>query len=340
VTPSNINIIEFCNKIADDQLSLEEIKRNIISGVFTLDEIYHNINDSKLSMENLDIIMSYLNFNILFEFYNFNDFPQLLPKRTDIYVLGNYESGKSTFLSNLFSYINNQGLCIEHTHNLIGNLYKDKLQFCFNHGFFPNEGIHFGVNYICCDLLNIQDHNQVHPLNIIEFNYQKIDLATHINNCFDPNSNAKQFLKNDNSKILLFFIEYSQNQEKIINDSQNLNRLLQRLEQFGILARTTNINIVITKCDLFPAHIDPMEFAVTYINQNYLSFITDCKSISNYYNGDLKIKVFPFSVGKLSFKSSFINEKNYSWTKKILDEIFSTSFYKKRTTSFFSRFFK
>ena len=340
MTPSNKNIIEFCNKIADNQLTLDEIKLIILNGIYSLDEIEKCISVSNLSMENLDVIKSYLNFNILFEFYNFNDFPQLLPKRTDIYVLGNYESGKSTFLSNLFSYINNHGLCIEHTHNLIGNLYKDKLQFCFNHGFFPNEGIHFGVNYICCDLLNIQDHNQVHPLNIIEFNYQKIDLATHINNCFDPNSNAKQFLKNDNSKILLFFIEYSQNLEKIVDNSQNLVRLLQRLKQFGILVRTTNINIVITKCDLFPAHEDPMEFAVTFINQNYLSFITDCKSISTYYNRDLKIKVFPFSLGELAFNSTYIKTKNNLWPKMIVDEIFSTTFYKKRTTSFFYRFFK
>ncbi len=327
MTPSKINIIEFCNKIADNQLTLDEIKLQILNGIYSLDEIEKCISGSNLSMENLDVIKSYLNFNLPLDFYEFRDLSPLLQDRTDIYVLGNNNSGKSTFLASLFSYMNRSGLIYRNINSLAGLSNTNNLIHGFDFGFFPQEGVS-GVNYICCDLLNIQDHNQVHPLNIIEFNYQKINLNTHVNYLIDPNSNAKQFLKNDNSKILLFFIEYSQNQEKIINDSQNLNRLLQRLEQFGILARTTNINMVITKCDLFPTHIDPMEFAVTFINQNYLSFITACKSISNYYNGDLKIKVFPFSVGKLSIKSSFINEKKYSWTKKILDEIFSSSLHK------------
>jgi GTPase SAR1 family protein len=340
MTPSILNTIEFCNEIADDQLTLDEIKLKILHGIYSLDEIEKCISVSNLNIEVLEVIKRYLYFNnVRLEFYDFRDLPPLLQDRTDIYVLGNQNSGKSTFLASLFSYVNRMGLLYENTHSLAGTIYKNNLQTGYDFGFFPPEGFS-GVNYICCDLENPEDINKVHPLNIIEFNYQKINLDTHVNNFFDPNSEAKQFLKNDNSKILLFFIEYSQNLEKIVDNSQNLVRLLQRLKQFGILERTTNINIVITKCDLFPAHEDPMEFAVTFINQNYLSFITDCKSISTYYNRDLKIKVFPFSLGELAFNSTYIKTKNNLWPKMIVDEIFSTTFYKKRTTSFFSRFFK
>ena len=335
MTPSILNTIEFCNEIADDQLTLDEIKLKILHGIYSLDEIEKCISISNLNIENLEVIKRYLYFNNRLEFYDFRDLPPLLQDRTDIYVLGNWNSGKSSFLASLFSYVNRIGLLYENTHSLVGTMYKNNLQIGYNFGFFPQEGFS-GVNYICCDLEKPDDTNHFHPLNILEIGAHVINRSNeHI---ISKDIERNRFLKNNNSKIIFFIIDFNEIQDKNLN-CENLILLLSSIEEVTI-KHTTNINLIISKCDLFPEDEDPTEFAAKYLEENYLSFINLLRSLKVKYKNEFIIKIFPFSVGELAFNSTYIKTKNNLWPKMIVDEIFSTTFYKKRTTSFFSRFFK
>jgi hypothetical protein len=327
MTPSNLEIIEFCNKIADDQLTLDEIRVKILNGIYTLDEIEECIRDSNLSRETFEIIKRYLNFNVPLDYYDFKDYTPLLHDRTDIYVLGNWNSGKSTFLASLFSYLNRNGLLHENAHSLAGTHYKNNLQFGFDLGFFPQEGFS-GVNYICCDIVK-PINNQVHPLNIIEIRASASDYSLELIN----------FLKNNNPKILFFIIDFNEKRDYNYNHCGNLISLLSRIKEVT-LQHTTSINLIITKCDLFPKGEDPILFATKYLDKNYLSLMYCFKEIQSKYMCEFRIKVFPYSVGELSLNSTYIKDRNNFWPKMIIDEIVSTTFYKKKSTGFFSRFFK
>jgi hypothetical protein len=317
VTPSNINIIKFCNKIADNQLTLDEIKLQILNGIYSLDEIEECISESKLSIEILEAIKSYINFNLPLDFYEFRDLSPLLQDRTDIYVLGNNNSGKSTFLASLFSYMNRSGLIYRNINSLAGLSYTNNLIHGFDFGFFPQEGVS-GVNYICLDLVQPYHTNHFHPLNIIEIGEHAINRAKeHI------------YLKNNNPKILFFIIDFNENHDKNLYHCENLIRLLSRIEEVT-LKQTTNINLIISKCDLFPKDVDPTELATKYLMDNYLTFINQLKFLQSKYKGDFRIKAFPYSVGELSINSTFIKTRNDVWPKMIVDEIFSTTFYKKK----------
>jgi hypothetical protein len=176
VTSRKTEIIDICNRIADDRITLDEIKLKILNGIYSLDEIVECFSESKLSIEILEAIKSYINFNLPLDFYEFRDLSPLLQDRTDIYVLGNNNSGKSTFLASLFSYMNRSGLIYRNINSLAGLSYTNNLIYGFDFGFFPQEGVS-GVNYICFDLVQPYHTNHFHPLNIIEIGEHAINRA-------------------------------------------------------------------------------------------------------------------------------------------------------------------
>ena len=338
-------IIDFCNQIADNQKGLEEIKISILNGIFTLDDMAQNLQNSKLTPDLFNKIGYYISGKKQVEFYLWKDLPPLLSDRTDIYFFGQPASGKSCILANMFSYIDKQGLIIENTHSLIGTQYKNTIQYEYDLGYLPERTVASsdGVNYITFELTDPINSGQHHPLNFIEMSGELFDQAT-MGGVSDNNLNAKNYLNNNNRKILFFVVDYDRHVQNSINPDGNTPQgskmltILSLLDQFGTFKNTDGIYILVSKADLFPAGVDAVKYAGDFLNENYMSFINNCKNIKQKYRGEFEIKAYPYSIGNLTLKSSYVYERDYTWAKKMIEEIVAKAF-SNRSRGFIGRFF-
>ena len=326
-------IIDFCNQIADNQKGLEEIKISILNGIFTLEDMAQNLQNSRLTPDLFNKIGYYISGKKQVEFYLWNDLPPLLNDRTDIYFFGQPASGKSCILANMFSYIDKQGLIIENTHSLIGTQYKNTIQYEYDLGYLPERTMASsdGVNYITFELTDPNNSGQQHPLNFIEMSGELFDQAT-MGGVSDNNLNAKNYLNNNNRKILFFVVDYDRHVQNSINPDGNTPQgakmltILSLLDQFGTFKNTDGIYILVSKADLFPAGVDAVKFAGDFLNENYMSFINNCKNIKQKYKGEFEIKAYPYSIGNLTLKSTYVYERDYTWAKKMIEEIVAKAF--------------
>jgi len=326
-------IIDFCNQIADNQKGLEEIKISILNGIFTLEDMAQNLQNSRLTPDLFNKIGYYISGKKQVEFYLWNDLPPLLNDRTDIYFFGQPASGKSCILANMFSYIDKQGLIIENTHSLIGTQYKNTIQYEYDLGYLPERTVASsdGVNYITFELTDPINSGQQHPLNFIEMSGELFDQAT-MGGVSDNNLNAKNYLNNNNRKILFFVVDYDRHVQNSINPDGNTPQgakmltILSLLDQFGTFKNTDGIYILVSKADLFPAGVDAVKYAGDFLNENYMSFINNCKNIKKKYKGEFEIKAYPYSIGNLTLKSTYVYERDYTWAKKMIEEIVAKAF--------------
>ena len=344
---NNVNrkqqIIDFCNQIADNQKNLEEIKISIINNLVSLEEIEQNLHESRLSPEICNKIRYYITGKRQIDFYLWKDLPPLLNDRTDIYFFGQPASGKSCILANFFSYINKYGLFIENAHSIIGVNYKNLIQSEYDLGYLP-ERTGEGVNYITFDLIDPNNSNDKYPLNFIEMSGELFDQAT-TNKISENNLNAKNYLNNDNRKLLFFVIDYDRHVQSIMTpdgstpQGNKMVAILSLLDEFGAFEKTDGIYILVSKADLFPPGIDPTKFASDWLNENYLAFINNCKHLKEKYKKEISITAYPYSIGNLTLKSSYVYERDYKWASKMVEEIVSKAFFNKSKGGWFG-FFK
>jgi hypothetical protein len=327
-------VVDFCNRIYNDEIGLDEIKIKIQNGFFTMEEIDKYFNESLLSNDILDKIKYFIFNKKEILFYEWKDLPQIQANRTDVYFFGQPQSGKSCILANFFSYLHKKGLLIENPHCLIGTKYKNTIYNEFNLGFLPPSTLDVadGVNYIPFELLNPKTENREHPLNLIEMSGELFNKAADegINN---DNLNSKQYLSNNNRKIIFFVIDY----DKHIKNKQNpdgsapqepkMVLTLALLEQFGTFNQTDEVIILVSKADLFPENQDPLIFSSDFIEDNYATFLSNLKRFKKQYKEEFKIKIFPFSIGKLMLKKTYVYEPNYFYTEHIVNELLSNTKY-------------
>ena len=204
--------------------------------------------------------------------------------------------------------------------------------------FFSNE-----LNYITFELTDPINSGQHHPLNFIEMSGELFDQAT-MGGVSDNNLNAKNYLNNNNRKILFFVVDYDRHVQNSINPDGNTPQgskmltILSLLDQFGTFKNTDGIYILVSKADLFPAGVDAVKYAGDFLNENYMSFINNCKNIKQKYRGEFEIKAYPYSIGNLTLKSSYVYERDYTWAKKMIEEIVAKAF-SNRSRGFIGRFF-
>jgi hypothetical protein len=329
-------VINYCNEIADNRKSLLDIKSDVINGKITLEQMSDNLPDTRLTQEIVNKIKYFIQNKKSVEFYLWNNLPPLLPNRTDIYFFGQPASGKSCILANMFSYINKKGLIIENTHSLIGTHYKNTIQHEYDLGFLPErtDASSDGVNYIPFELLDPENLKDQHPLNFIEMSGELFDNAS-MGGVSDNNLNAKNYLNNSNRKLLFFVVDYDHHVQDLINPDGNtpqgskMLNVLALLDQFGTFKHTDGIYLLVSKADLFPYGVDSTEFASDFLHENYMAFIRNCINIKQKYKGEFQITIYPYSIGNLSLKSSFVYEPDDNWASKIVEEIVSKSFYNK-----------
>jgi hypothetical protein len=94
--------------------------------------------------------------------------------------------------------------------------------------------------------------------------------------------------------------------------------ILSLLDQFGTFKQTDGIYILVSKADLFPPGVDPVQYAGDFLNSNYMAFINNCKNIKQKYKGEFEIKAYPYSIGNLTLKSTYVYERDYTWAKKMI----------------------
>jgi hypothetical protein len=79
------------------------------------------------------------------------------------------------------------------------------------------------------------------------------------------------------------------------------------------------------------------EIALEFLNDEFLNLINNCKAVREETKNQFKIKILPFSIGKVAFETIF-DSYDQSYSSNILSEIIDDSFVVKggRWTKFFS----
>ena len=98
----------------------------------------------------------------------------------------------------------------------------------------------------------------------------------------------KDYLDNENGKILIFVINYfGDNRIKCLDQDQHLQEILALLKKFNILRRTEAVYLILTKADLFPDQ-NKQKYCDEYLNQYY-------NNDANFFKGldQILIKVLP-----------------------------------------------
>jgi hypothetical protein len=291
---------QICNDIEAGKYSAAVIKSMLLEGHIAKSDLQFN---TSLDDALIEKILSYdppkINFN------SWKDLPPLESKRTDVYFFGQPGSGKSCVLASLFYYLEKNGLMQVNLTNQAGALYRAKLKDDFEFGVLPPSTAVDGVNYIALDVRDGEDRNRWHPLNFIEMSGENFNSAFEegINS---SNINQRNYLTNDNRKIIFFVIDYNAHLQGRIGEysqSSMMVNVLELLDLSNILGQTEAIYILLTKTDLFPQGINRLEYSKEFLEANYNNFIQNCKDKQYKYRkkNEIALAVFPYSIGDVKF---------------------------------------
>jgi hypothetical protein len=147
------------------------------------------------------------------------------------------------------------------------------------------------------------------------FYYKNAGLQLPTQSHEDTFNSLNSFLKSNNRKIHFFFIDYDKDNRPDGNGITQANYLSAASTYFennDVFNKSTDaVYIVLTKSDLMldqngmaiNDYNQRVNFAKTYLQSNYISFINTIKNSCKKYsiNGG-KLEVEPFSLGKVYFK--------------------------------------
>ena len=330
-------IKELCAQIENDELDVFQIRELILEGIISAEQLkeYTSMTD-----DIIDRIIYYNKEETPFD--DWENLPQLEKNRTDIFFFGQPGSGKSCVLGSLFHSFDKKGLLIENMSNIVGTRYRNQLKDEFNYGILPDSTAEDGVNYMPLELRNIESPDQKHPLNFVEMSGELFEKAYQSGiDALHPK--IIEYLSNSNRKILFFVIDYDTHKrsKKIsfgANQSSKLTSVLELLDNYGTLSKTDAVYILVTKSDLFPDDVDSREYAKQFMELENLNFTNNLKEKKERYSNSNKfsITVFPYSIGKVKFKSLVV-EKDLSGAEFVTRAIQKHAFIT-RKKSFLKRY--
>lgn len=296
-----------------------EIRTEINNKIFTFDEL-------KTAGLKDDVINSLKHFcdkeNHMI-YYEIKDLPPMENDRMDVLFIGMPTSGKSTMLAGISSVADQSGIRIPETKNIAGSKYQNKLIYDLDAGVLP-EGTAMGsYNYIPLAFKNKENGNK-HPFNIIEVpgeNYVKMN----------EDGEANEFLnyleKTANQKILIFVIDAVKKGKQGLVYVNILNMFKSR----GILNKTDAIYLIVNKFDLLKDQeykndnrADEL-IAYDYLKENYLGLINNCIDARDEGNKKFKIKIMPYSIGRISH-CYILNNFNKQYSNTLLNHLMHDSF--------------
>lgn len=241
------------------------------------------------------------------KFYTWTDLPPLQENRTDLYFFGQPGSGKSCILGSLFVYAQRKHMMGENMHNPAGTLYRNQLIEEMNFGILPHSTIsdaEQGVNYIPIDLMD-PENGKVHPLNFIEMSGELFNRA-YEEGISQETLSAKNYLNNNNKKLLFFVIDYDRHQrvQSAAETSQlsMMSAVLEMLDNFGTLEKTDGIFIIVSKSDLFPNSQNRLDYGEKFLWEDYGMFLQNCITKQEKHHNRFQTVYFPYSIGKVELK--------------------------------------
>lgn len=333
------------NETYDLSAILEQIKNKEISAE-GLDRL---IKENKLSYDDLEkngidpkVIFSLKFFGsnqAITRFYGIKDLPEMEEGRTDVYMVGMAASGKSTMLSGIFKYVNDQGIFLPDPFNQNGNAYMEQLKRQLDYGVLPVGTAQGSYNYIATSFKD--QFGKKHPFNIVEVpgeNYQRM-FSEGMNSDTDYIRDFVNYIKNRNKKILVFVIDSVAQLQRFTNialfgnldQSIAYNNILAMFREHKILDRTDAIYFVVNKFDVlkneryaFDERPDE-NLALEFIEQEFASLLSASREARENSKNKFKIKAIPFSIGEVVLDKLLKNFDNTN-SKAIVDNLLEDSF--------------
>ncbi len=324
---------------------IEQIKNNEIAA----EKLDRLIKENKLSYEDLEIngIDPKVIFSLKFfgsnqaitRFYGIKDLPVMEEGRTDVYMVGMAASGKSTMLSGIFKYVNDQGIFLPDTYNQNGNAYMEQLKRQLDYGVLPVGTAKGTYNYIATSFKD--QSGKKHPFNIVEVpgeNYQRM-FSEGMNSETDYIRDFVDYIKNRNKKILVFVIDSVAQLQRFTNtelfgnldQSIAYNNILAMFREHKILDRTDAIYFVVNKFDVlkneryaFDERPDE-EIALEFIEQEFASLLSASREARENNKNKFKIKAIPFSIGEVVL-DKLLKTFDSRNSKTIVDGLLEDSF--------------
>ena len=324
---------------------IEQIKNNEIAA----EKLDRLIKENKLSYEDLEIngIDPKVIFSLKFfgsnqaitRFYGIKDLPVMEEGRTDVYMVGMPASGKSTMLSGIFKYVNDNGIFLPDTFNQNGNAYMEQLKRQLDYGVLPVATVAGSYNYIATSFKD--QLGKKHPFNIVEVpgeNYQRM-FTEGMNSETEHIRDFVDYIKNRNQKILVFVIDSVAQLQRFTNtalfgaldQSIAYNNILAMFREHKILDRTDAIYFVVNKFDVlkneryaFDERPDE-KLALEFIEQEFASLLSASLEARENSKNKFKVRVIPFSIGEIVLNGILkkFESKNF---KTIVDNLLEDSF--------------
>lgn len=287
------------NEIQESESILDRIRSKNATAIHVREALLnHTLSDADLINNfgySSDMIKMIRNFEPQVAYFPpLTELPPLRSGATDIYFLGMPASGKSTMLASFLYYGNRTGLLRRETDNGHGNKYANQLMMGMAQGYLPSSTPTELINYIPLALRNPTRTDSFRELNLIDMAGEKFRKVG--NDGMKEFKAIRDYLTNENSKCLIFVMDYFKDEESVLlmEQDQNLQEVIAQLDKAGIMNRTETIYMVVTKADLFPSE-DKKEFAKEYIENNYKNFVSYCQEVKKKYK--ITLKSFPYSIG-------------------------------------------
>ena len=295
-------ILTICNQIENGKHGVQTIRNLILEGKVSEQQL---LKHTSLNEELINKIINYNKRST--DFQSWQDLPPLQLNRTDLYFFGQPGSGKSCILASIFNFCDKHGMIINNTSNHEGTKYMNQLKDEISFGILPDSTAAEGVNYIPIELRNLNDKKLKHPLNFIEMSGELFDQA-YEGGISGNNLAAKNYLNNNNQKLIFFVLDYDMHQKSLSGangptQSSKMQAILALLDAMGTLKKTDGIYIVLSKSDLFPKGIDRNQHALDFMNNNYKSFMENCKDLKEKYREQFKVIIYPFSIGEVKYQN-------------------------------------
>jgi hypothetical protein len=328
-------VVALCRQVEGGEKDAEQIRDMMLEGKVTEEQLLKN---TSLTPELITKIRNYQKSPT--DFQSWSDLPPLQTPRTDLYFFGQPGSGKSCILASLFYFLERERMIIENVHNPQGVRYRNQLSNEISYGILPYSTAAEGVNYIPIELKNHDLNGVRHPLNFIEMSGELFNRA-YDQGISDENLAARDYLNNDNRKLIYFVVDYDQHEKSRTTykgplQSSMMQAILALLDQFGTLKKTDGIFIVVSKADLFPPGVDRKKFAAEFLEANYGGFLENCREMKSQYRNQFKIIAYPYSIGEVKFQNMLTRFDDQS-ARDMIQDVLANTFSQKK--SFFNKLF-
>ncbi|MGV0978829.1 MULTISPECIES: TRAFAC clade GTPase domain-containing protein [Weeksellaceae] len=318
---------EFLKKVVRKRVTVDEIRNKINNGYISFDDL----EDEGISQRTINSIKYYSNSNRVTIFKKIDDLPPMEEGRTDVYFVGLPGSGKSTMLSGLLNVANKEGILLPDTYSNDGAVYQTQIVSDLSRGVLPNATASGSYNYVA---MSLNDENKKkHPFNVVE-----VPGELYVNMFNNANvDDLLKYIKNSNKKILIFVIDSLAHDTNYADAKSALDQslvyvnILNMFKSSGILNQTDAIYLVANKFDAIKEsrydgdNRPDVDLAYEFLNEEFKNLLNNCTSIRDESKNKFKIKILPYSIGKVSYEF-IVEDFNRNYSSIVINNLIEDSF--------------